>query len=193
MKRFITTIGLLFLIILISQSAFAFNKSIVKGGFGIKFGFINASTVHVTDKLTDQKVGDYLTNAGLSFALFLDIPQSRKLITSFEIAIQDIQAFDNREKVINVNFTFKRIIYKSRTRMAIKPYLGIGYAYLANLKMLQKVNFLTYHLGTEVVFLVDPKYALVTELGILGSPHGRNDDYKVTTNPILLLRAGIIF
>ena len=124
MKKFIIIFGSLFILFLSSPSTFAFNKSIVKGGFGIKFGFINGSTIHVTDKLTDQKVGDYLTKAGLSFALFLDIPQSRKLITSFEIAIQDFQAFDNREKVLNVNMTLKRIIYNKITRLLSSNYYG---------------------------------------------------------------------
>ncbi len=192
-KKIILLITAIIILILISSPIYAFNKSIVKGGFGFKAGIINSSTIHLKLKDSDTDANDFETSPGLSVGIFFDIPINRKLMVGFESNIQNIYAYDEHEKALDLNIRLKRIINKARQRFAIKPFIGLGYAYLAKMGFLKKANLLTYHLGTEIVFFIDPKYAVLGELVIFGAPYGRSEVYEVSTNPIIVLRGGLVF
>jgi hypothetical protein len=199
------TTGLLFVILLsiviaIPSDTSAFDQRLYKGGFGVKGGFMYVTTVHLHNRHTGAD-NDYRTKAGLAGGVFFDIPLHRKTMLGLDIELYDIQIdqfdvldLDDRTKLINFSLDIKHTIaaYK-QSRIAVRPGLGVGYGYLAEIGPIERASFVLAKAFTELLFVTDPKIIWVLEASIVMTPYGRTDDYKITANPFLMLRGGARF
>ena len=192
------TSGLLFILLLSTLSAIpadtsAFDQRLYKGGFGVKGGFIYVSTVHIDDKVTGDKVGDYQSKAGVTGGLFFDITLHQRTMLGLDIDLYDIQILNDREKLFNLGLSVKHAFPKKHSRMAVRPGLGIGYGYLAEIGFVEQANMLMVRAFTEVLFLSDRKVAWLVEGAVVMTPYGRSLDHKISANPFLMLRGGARF
>jgi hypothetical protein len=203
MLRHITS-GLLFVIslsivIAIPSDTPAFDQRLYKGGFGVKGGFLYVTTVHLHNKHTGAD-SDIRTKAGLAGGVFFDIGLHGKTMLGLEVELYDIQIdlydfldWDNRAKLINFSLDIKHAIAYKHSRMAVRPGVGVGYGYLAELGPIEQASFMLAKAFTEVLFVTDPKIIWVLEAAVVMTPYGRTDDYEITANPFLMFRGGARF
>ena len=197
MLRHITS-GLLFVIslsivIAIPSETSAFDQRLYIGGFGVKGGFMYVSTVHLHNKHTGLD-SDFRTKAGLAGGVFFDIGLHGKTMLGLDIELFDIQVQNDREKLMNFGLNIKHTVAAySHIRMAVRPGVGIGYGYLAEVGFIEQANFMIVKAFTEVLFVSDPKIIWVVEAAVIMAPYGRTNDYEITTNPFLMLRGGARF
>jgi hypothetical protein len=183
---------LLLIVIAIPSDTSAFDHRLYKGGFGVKGGFIYVTTVHLRDKSTGVNE-DYRTKAGLTGGVFFDIGLHRKTMLGLDIELYDVQIRGDREKLINFGLNIKHAIAYKNSRMAVRPGVGVGYGYLAEIGFIEKANFVIVKALTEVLFISDPKVIWVAEAAVVIVPYGRTIDHEITANPFLMLRGGARF
>ncbi len=166
------------------------DKLLAKGGVGLKVGLIYSSIFTLDSAGVES---EFEADIGLSAALFFEIPVVR--MTAFTISgdIQDIQLFDMRQKMFDLNFGIKHSFYNHRARMAWRPAIAAGYAYLAEIGRLEASDYLTLKTAVELLVLRQRIPAYVLELGVFWSPRGGNRTYDVVFGPVWTLRAGVMY
>jgi hypothetical protein len=156
-----------------------------RGVFGVRAGIINSTTMKVGDR-------EYTSNVALIGGVLFDAPLTRKTTIGVTADLLDIQVFDERQKALDVGITFKYAIYREYTRMALKPGLGVGYAYLARIGYLDASGYLTLKTFLEAIFYVDRRFAWIADIDILWAPVGGNREYDVTYGPAVIARFGVV-
>lgn len=166
------------------------DKRLTKGGVGLKVGLIYSSIFTLDSAGVES---EFEADVGLSAAVFFDIPIYR--MTAFTISgdIQDIQLFDMRQKMVDVNIGLKHSFYSHRARLALRPTITAGYAFLAEIGRLEASDYLTLKTAVELLLLRPQNPAFVLELGVFWSPQGGNQTYDVTFGPVWMLRAGVMY
>lgn len=174
-------------------SAQNMDPRLTKGSVSFRAGIISTGTVHVRDRATGAKVGDFETKFGLAMGVMFDIPVYRRWTISVQTDILDMLFMDHRGLVLDVSMAVKRTSFNPYSKIAVRPGLAVGFAYLAEIGILEKVRFMTVRGFTEVIFMSNRNLAFFTDFSILAAPMGLNSIYKVTTNPFVVIRAGALF
>lgn len=168
-------------------------KMLQVGAVGFKGGLISAATLHV-HSIDSGTTRDYNTGIGLSAGVFFDVPLSRKLMVAFGLNYWDIQVFDERQPMMEADIGLKYVIYKPASRMAIRPGIAIGGAHLADIRDLRVSRYVTAKVFTELMFFLrGEKHAFLLEVGAFGLVNGGNNDFSVTSTPIMYLRGAVVY
>lgn len=189
------------LVMLFCLSSGVTAQNLIKRGFGSKHrtlvgfkgGIINQTDYHavpVSDTLKEYKDR---TRIGLSFQIFFDIPVGSKLFSTLSFEMQDIHVVAERHEMLDVSLYLKYAIYKEAKKLAWRPFVGIGWAYLGDGAHLEKSSFTTLKVGLEGVFYTHRRYAYMGEIMVYGSIDGGNDAYDVTFGPVVLFRLGVLY
>jgi len=163
------------------------------GAVGFKGGLISAATLHV-QSIDSGATRDYNTGIGLSAGVFFDVPLSRKLMVAFGLNFWDIQVFEEREPMLEADIGLKYVIYKPVSRLAIRPGVAIGGAHLADIGDLRTSRYVTAKVFTELMFFLrGEKHAFLLEVGAFGLVNGGDNDFSVTSTPIMYLRGAVLY
>lgn len=176
-----------------SQEAQKLDPRLIHGSFSFRAGLLNIGTVHVRNRATGAKVGDFETKTGIVMGTMFDIPVYRRWMMSIQTDILDVLFMDERGLILDVSAAVKYTTFNQYSKIAVRPGLAVGFAYLAELGFLEKVRFMTIRGFTEIIFLSNRNLALFTDISVFSAPIGFNRIYEVTTNPFVILRVGVLF
>lgn len=168
-------------------------KILQVGAVGFKGGLISAATMHL-QSIDSLRTENHDTGIGLSAGVFFDVPLSRKLMVSFELNYWDIQVFSERQPMMEAGLGLKYVIYKPASALAIRPGVAIGAAHLADIGKLRTSRYVTAKAFTELMFFLrGEKHAFLLEIGAFGLVSGGDNEFNVTSTPIMYLRGAVVY
>lgn len=172
---------------LTGQVSYCQSDERAKAVFGIKGGSYSSGTIKIDDT-------EYETRSGYCFGAFLDYPATEKLYTGITIDISDIRISENeREPIIDIGVTLKGRLVPPGRKLFFQPGVGIGFAFLKEVQMLDASRYITITFQGEIIYRIGEKTGLLGEVGFLLSPLGGDGDHDVTGGPFTLVRAGFAF
>ena len=203
MKKLLA-ISLLAASFLLAESADAVlvDKRLRKGGFGLKGGLLNQSTYNFSGVQYGSKIA-------LSGGLFFEFPLSRKFMLGLSGDLQNVifDELEDNEPFLDASIGPKYIILVEDADMAIKPGFALGFGYLGPIgnppldpddinekdRRISRTSYMTWRVTAEVMFLTQRPFAFLSEIILSGTSLGRNSELDVTTNPLLMLRIGVMY
>lgn len=177
----------------LSVSAVSYDPRGHQSKFGIKGGFLLGSRVRIDN---GRSISTIDTEAGLTGGIFLDIPQSEKIIAGVALDLYDVQPARSpeRRKFLDASISVKWRFPTERQRVEIRPGLAIGFGYLAAIGFIEEpTRYITTKAIFEVVFLRSRRFQYYLETAVVASPFGGNSDLDITFRPTLIFRGGAGF
>jgi hypothetical protein len=163
------------------------DKRIEKGGVGLKFGVENGTTYHIDGV-------NYSSRIGMGIGVFFEVPLVTRTMMLIAVDFHDIQLWDRRNFMIDVNLGIKPIIrWWKRSKVALKAGGAVGFGYLPVYGRMNSTTYLTVRASTELAFLVNRNYSYLLEFSLLAFPTGGNRQFSVSTKPTASLRCGVMY
>lgn len=160
---------------------------------GIKLGFVNGTTFTVKDRAGVAPDSAFHSQAGVMGGIFFDMSLSRSRHLSINMDIIDIIVNSDREKLLDLSLTLKQRITTANSPFILRPAIGAGLGYMADMNFLRASSFLTLKGYCEMLISTEKPHSYLFELGLVGSPSGGNRKNDVHFTPIVYLRAGIVY
>lgn len=160
---------------------------------GIKLGFVNGATFRLN--YTDSATGSVKAHsrAGVMGGLFFDMHISQSSSISFATDIIDIVVNNDREKFLDLSLAFKHRISSPEAAMILRPAVGAGLGYMADINFLKASSYLTLKAYCEMLIRTERPHSYLLELGVVGSPNGGNSRIDVHITPMVYMRVGIVY
>ena len=181
------------LICLLATGTYAASGNLVKKQyekhrthFGMKLGINNLGTARVDDV-------HYNTNVGLSGGFYFDFVVSKNLFWSLTFDFQDLQFFQEREAMLNINIGIKPAFYHKNGKIGYKPGFMVGLADLGHIGPLKRTQYVTMKCFFELIFFTEQKYVFSWELAVWGTSHCFDSEHDISLGPFFQLRAGLMF
>jgi hypothetical protein len=175
------------------------DKRVRKGGFGIKGGLIGQTTVSVDNHHYNNRVA-------VSGGVFFELPLIHPLMLGISGDIYNIsfQGLEDNEPFLDIGIGPKYLAVMEAAGIVLKPGFNLGFGYLGPVAprkdslgvtryRIDATSDMTWRISTEALFLTRMRHAYLLELALVGTAFGGNADVDVTTNPVFLLRVGIMY
>jgi hypothetical protein len=156
-----------------------------KGVFGIKLGLISRANIRGDLELE--------TEIGSSAQVYADFPIFKDLFLTASVDFYYIQIIRQNDIMIEGTGGLKHEFALNRAGMFLRPGVGVGYAYLPEIGVMESTDYITLKVLVEAHFPIDKKKAWVGELAVMGAPKGGNDDVELSFGPGFIVRWGLAF
>ncbi len=193
-----TAIATIFIISLMAIPANGTDRAKPLGYFGISAGLIGSGPIDAEDDALE-----YYKTSDLIAGFFLDFPLGHKFLlgisadylpTRLQYTKYRIEIPDESGKGFDAALAFKLNLSRPGKPLMFRPGFALGYAVINYpYHGIDNCRFFTTKLFLETVVMGGSGTGLILETGLLYSPSGKNDYYKMTAGPMLLFRAGLIF
>lgn len=160
---------------------------------GIKLGFANGSTFKVTDRKTHSSDSTHQSRAGVMGGIFFDLRLSKSKHLSIIVDIIDIGVNTDREKLLDLSLAFKQRISPPGSPFILRPAIGAGLGYMADMHFLKASSFFTLKGFCEMLLQTEKPHSYLLELGLVGAPSGGNATNDVSFTPMVYFRVGIVY
>lgn len=161
----------------------------------------------------DVQIVEYDPKIAVTWGVFFDIPINSSNYFSLAADFYDFEVVDASVIAIDVSLGYKASLYNSQSRVAFRPGLAVGLAYLADPGLvpggnvldpqdsvrldppqtLGATSYLTIKLFAEAIFISNNTSTFLLDGGFFFAPVGGNHLYDVTVAPSLYLRVGIAY
>ena len=125
--------------------------------------------------------------------IFFDLRLADTRRLSFNADIIDIMVNNDREKLLDIGLAFKQRLSPAESPIIIRPAIGAGLGYMADMNFLRASSFLTLKGYCEMLMHTEKPHSYLIEVGLVGAPTGGNGKTEVRFTPMVYLRAGIIY
>lgn len=156
-----------------------------RGIVGLKAGFISGANFKTSRKLR--------TDPGVTGGIAVDIPVFPRFYMGVSIDFDNIVLVDDQAVMIDIGLTFKEHFPLRTSRMILVPTVSVGYAYLSEVNIFEKTEYLNLKLYMETHFNINRKRAWVGDVGISYMPVGGNGAYDIEIGPTFFIRWGLAF
>jgi hypothetical protein len=160
---------------------------------GIKLGVANGATFSVADRSTQSSDSTYHSRAGVMGGIFFDMRLSESRHLSLGVDILDVGVNTDREKLLDLSLAFKQRISPSRSPFILRPAIGVGLGYMADMNFLKASSFFTLKGYCEMLLQTEKPHSYLLELGLVGAPSGGNATERVRFTPMVYFRVGIVY
>jgi hypothetical protein len=158
----------------------------VEGIFGLKAGVVGSGEIGSGTRPRQ-------TGQGLSLGVFADQSVSRRFSLGFRLDFDQLPDIESGRTMVGVGLVLKTGFPRDRAGIAIRPGIGIGYAYLGEFIRDERVHFFTVQATVEVLYFAIPRIGVLLEAGAVAAPIGGTGWAWITADPRIILRAGIVF
>ena len=156
-----------------------------RGIVGVKAGFISGANFKTWRKLR--------TKPGATGGVFVDIPILPRFYIGGSIDLHNMVLVHDQALMIDIGLTFKEHFPLSRSRMILVPTASVGYAYLSEVNIYEKTEYLNLKLYLETHFKINTKRSWVGDVGASYMPVGGNGAYDIEIGPTFFIRWGLAF
>jgi hypothetical protein len=160
---------------------------------GIKLGVINGTTFTVTQRMANSVDSTYQSRAGLMGGIFFDMRLSDSRRLSINVDIIDVGVNSDREKLLDIGLAFKQRVSAHDSPFILRPAVGAGLGYMADINFLKASSFLTVKGYCEMLLHTEKPHTYLLELGLIAAPSGGNRVHDVRFSPMVYLRGGIVY
>lgn len=150
--------------------------------FGVKGGFVFPGAFY----WHEGPYASYDLSLSWTAGGFVDHMLAEKLSGGLYLDLNFMNAFDESAVMFDAGATLKAHVGRWR------PLIGVGYGNMGAIYLFEGTSYLTLRAGTEAVFALGKRQALVEGL-IFGSPTGGNAEVTTTFGPVFLMRFGLLF
>jgi len=180
------------LFVLTSNTA-ADSSSVGLGEFGIKLGQLRGGTIEYWQKSNESNIDSVEIEAGFSGGAFLDHPFYRNLHITASFDLHQIGVYSSSEVALDVAGGLKFKWTEPKGRLSVRPAATVGFALLPDTWHFSASKYITLKLYLEVASYSKRGTGLLLEIGSLRTLSGSDNTYEISTEPMFLIRGGIIW
>lgn len=161
--------------------------------FAARLGLMTSGDI--TIKLNSLE-DDVTIESGFSGGIMLELPSSRGTSAAFTVDLHkvDPEYVSESKSMIEFGLQFKGSMRNQQKTLFLRPFVGVGFGLLPEISFLESSHFLILKGGLEMDFFggtTGP--GGMVEIGLLGSPLGKSEDFELTAEPRPFVRVGILF
>lgn len=192
-RQIYTALLIVFTALFLTSNISADSTSVGLGEFGIKLGQLRGCTVEYWLKSNESNVDSVEIEAGFSGGAFLDHPFYRNLHITASFDFHQISKDWSSEVALDVAGGLKFKWTEPNGRLSVRPAATVGFALFPNMWHFSASKYVTLKLYLEVASYSKRGTGLLLEIGSLRTLSGSDNLYEISTKPMLLVRAGIIW
>ena len=193
-RRKCVALSILIGVVLLATSASADDPAGVgKGEFGLKFGQLRGGTIEYWQKSNESNINSVEVEAGFSGGAFLDHPFYRNLHITASFDLHQIGLYGDSEVALDVAGGLKFKWTEPKGRLSVRPAATVGFALLPDTWHFSASKYVTLKVYLEVASYSKRGTGLLLEIGSLRTLSGSDNTYEISTEPMFLIRAGIIW
>jgi hypothetical protein len=181
------------LVLSLCATARADDQRAKPGAFGIKGGFIMGGTAEGVLASTGQRSFKVTSDDSYSVEAFFEHDLFRMIRATLALDMHDLKFGDSAESVLDVSAGLKATFFTSDRRIAFRPGVLVGKAWLTEIGFVSESTYLTVKAFGEFVIYTERHVGFLIDICQLWAPSGGNDRYDITAGPMTLLRAGLVF
>lgn len=160
--------------------------------FGMKVGLLGSGDFTVKNGYGGVQFG---IGSGLSGGFSLEFPTSKGVSSgiTFDFHKIDPEYYRYTKTLLDFGIVVKASARNLQAKTLIRPFVGVSYGHLGEVAWLDPSHYLIVKGGLELDFFPNYKGAgWLVEVGLLGSPHGKADQYDITAAARPYIRFGLI-